>query len=318
MTALGVVSGNTQAYVADRTGNTPSVLDLGSTDQSGTSTTSNGIEFAFNNDNATADTGAEWRIPFSVLGVTSANDIEVFAMLVSNTAYFSAGIIPGDPNQIDGNKTDGGGNPGFSATWDAYSGGPFNTNAVPLPVELADFTAAVDGTTAQLQWETLSETNNAGFEVQHAAGDGNFQAQGFVEGRGTTDTPQQYNFLIDGLEPGTHQFRLKQVDLDGTSQLSEARVVEVGLSEAVVMETVAPNPVHNQGTLRFAMQKAEPVTVSVYNVLGQRVQTLFDGTPSPGQLYEVTIDASTLSSGTYFVRIEGDSIQKTRRVAVVR
>lgn len=317
MTALGAVSGDTEAYVADRTGNTPSVLDLGSTDQNGTSTTSNGIEFAFNNDDATADTGAEWRIPFSVLGVTSDNDIEVFAMLVSNTAYFSAGIIPGDPNQIDGSETDGGGNPGFNATWGTYNGGPFNTSAVPLPVELGSFTAALDGTTAQLEWETLSETNNAGFEVQHADPEGDFEAQGFVEGEGTTDTPQQYTFSVDDLAPGTHRFRLKQTDFDGTSELTEAQTIEVSLNQVAMLET-APNPVRGSGTIQFAVQEAEPVTVSVYNVLGQRVETLYDGTPTPDQVHTVSLDTSTLSSGTYFVRIEGATMQKTRRVAVVR
>lgn len=188
----------------------------------------------------------------------------------------------------------------------------------PLPVELASFSAALDGTTAYLQWETLSETDNAGFEVQHAAGGSNFEARGFVEGNGTTDAPQQYSFRVDGLEPGTHQFRLKQTDFDGTSELSEARVVEVGLTEAVVLNAVAPNPVRGQSTIRFALEEAQPVTVSVYNVLGQRVKTLFDGTPSAGQLNELTIDAQSFSSGTYFVRVEGASIQKTQRVTVVR
>jgi len=321
MTALGAVDDGgtdaTAAYIADRTGGGATVLNLGLTDQNGTSTTSNGIEFAFLNDNSTANTGAEWRIPFSTLGVTADNDIEVFAMLVGSTGYFSAGIIPGDPNQIDGSETDGGGNPGFDATWHTYNGGPFNTSAVPLPVELASFTATLDGTTAQLQWETLSETNNAGFEVQHAAPEGDFEALGFVEGHGTTDTPQQYAFDTDELAPGTHQFRLKQTDFDGTSELTEARTVEVALEESVVLNT-APNPVRDNGTVQFAVQQAEPVTVSVYNMLGQRVETLYEGTPTPDQVQTVSLDTSTLSSGTYFVRIEGASLQKTRRIAVIR
>lgn len=187
----------------------------------------------------------------------------------------------------------------------------------PLPVELASFTAALDGTTAQLQWETLSETNNAGFEVQHAAPEGDFEAQGFVEGQGTTDTPQQYSFRVDDLPPGTHQFRLKQTDFDGTSTLTEVQTVEVALDQTVVLNT-APNPVRGNGTVQFAVQQTEPVTVSVYNMLGQRVETLYEGTPTPDQVHTVSLDTSTLSSGTYFVRIEGATMQKTRRVAVVR
>jgi len=191
-----------------------------------------------------------------------------------------------------------------------------NTGA--LPVELAGFDAQRSGDYAiTVQWETLSETNNAGFEVQHAAPEGDFEAQGFVEGQGTTDTPQQYAFDTDELAPGTHQFRLKQTDFDGTSELTEARTVEVALEESVVLNT-APNPVRDNGTVQFAVQQAEPVTVSVYNMLGQRVETLYEGTPTPDQVQTVSLDTSTLSSGTYFVRIEGASLQKTRRIAVIR
>ena len=188
----------------------------------------------------------------------------------------------------------------------------------PLPVELTSFTAALDGTTAQLRWETASETDNAGFEVQHAAGNNGFEALDFVEGYGTTDAPRHYSFTVDNLEPGTHQFRLKQIDFDGTSELTEIRTVEVGLTDPVVLDPVAPNPVRTQSTIRFAVQDAEPVTVSVYNVLGQRVKTLYDGTPSPGQIHELTLDGQSMASGTYFVRIEGASVQETQRMTVVR
>ena len=188
----------------------------------------------------------------------------------------------------------------------------------PLPVELTSFTAALDGTTAQLRWKTASETDNAGFEVQHAAGNSDFQALDFVEGYGTTDAPRHYSFTVDNLEPGTHQFRLKQIDFDGTSELTEIRTVEVGLTDPVVLDPVAPNPVRTQSTIRFAVQDTEPVTVSVYNVLGQRVKTLYDGTPSPGQIHELTLDGQSMASGTYFVRIEGASIQETQRMTVVR
>ena len=188
----------------------------------------------------------------------------------------------------------------------------------PLPVELTSFTAALDGTTAQLRWETASETDNAGFEVQHSAGNSDFEALDFVEGYGTTDAPRHYSFTVDNLEPGTHQFRLKQIDFDGTSELKEAQTVEVSAEAPIVLHSVAPNPVRSQGTLEFAVQEARPVTISLYNTLGQRIQTLYDGTPSAHQTQTVDIDVGNLPSGTYFIRTEGIGSPQTRSMTVVR
>jgi hypothetical protein len=60
------------------------------------------------------------------------------------------------------------------------------------------------------------------------------------------------------------------------------------------------------------------VTVSLYNVLGQRVRTLYQGTPQAGQLQDVTLDASSLSSGVYIVRMKAGGQTKTQRLTVVR
>ncbi|WP_176521580.1 T9SS type A sorting domain-containing protein [Longimonas halophila] len=252
--------------------------------------------------------GWELSIPLSAIGASPGDEFQFLAMYGADS-FISANTLPEISGQSGTNLGD---NPDFTGIT-----GDQHTTPDPLPVELASFTAALDGTTAQLQWETLSETNNAGFEVQHAAPEGDFEAHGFVEGYGTTDTPQQYTFRVDDLAPGTHRFRLKQTDFDGTSTLTEAQTIEVALSQLAMLETT-PNPMRGAGTIQFAVQEAEPVTVSVYNVLGQRVETLYDGTPTPDQVHTVSLDTSTLSSGTYFVRIEGATMQKTRRVAVVR
>lgn len=252
--------------------------------------------------------GWELSIPLSAIGASPGDEFQFLAMY-GDGSFISANTLPEIAGQSGTNLEN---NPDFTGIT-----GDQHTAPNPLPVELASFTAALDGTTAQLQWETLSETNNAGFEVQHATPEQEFEALGFVEGHGTTDTPQQYTFETDNLAPGTHRFRLKQTDFDGTSELTDVQTVEVALDQTVVLNT-APNPVRGNGTVQFAVQQAEPVTVSVYNMLGQRVETLYNGTPTPDQMQTVSLNTSTLSSGTYFVRIEGASFQKTRRIAVIR
>ena len=189
--------------------------------------------------------------------------------------------------------------------------------AAPLPVELTRFDATTSGTSAVLEWSTASETNNSGFYVQQKQ-DGVFVDLGFVEGAGTTNQPQSYRFRVDDLEEATeHTFRLKQVDLDGSENLTEARSVRIGLSDAYRLTTY-PNPFQDRATVEFAVREAQPVTIELYNTLGQRVKTLYDGTARANETLRETINAGDLSSGLYIVRMKGERITATRKITVVR
>ena len=100
----------------------------------------------------------------------------------------------------------------------------FNNGAYcELPVELVSFNAQADGTTINVSWTTASETNNAGFEVEHRRGDGfGFQKVAFVDGLGTTNVANSYSLRLSSLGYGNHTFRLKQMDLDGTFSYSSS------------------------------------------------------------------------------------------------
>jgi hypothetical protein len=186
-----------------------------------------------------------------------------------------------------------------------------------IPVELADFRAQLDGSDAVLTWRTLSETNNDRFEVQHSAAGAPFRTVGSVEGMGTTTQATSYSFRLDDLGPGAHSFRLRQVDVDGTPSLSGIERVEVGTSGLIVRST-GENPVRAATSFKVGVEQAGPVRVELYNVLGQRVQTLFDDTITPGPMQQVTVNASTLPSGAYFVRTTSAFGQDVQRITVVR
>lgn len=94
----------------------------------------------------------------------------------------------------------------------------------PLPVELTSFSASVDGSLILLEWETATEINNYGFEIQKLDIenlDSTWSPIGFVQGNGTTNCPKQYSFTdeIDfSIEKVT--YRLKQIDNDGKTAFS--------------------------------------------------------------------------------------------------
>lgn len=188
-----------------------------------------------------------------------------------------------------------------------------------IPVELAFFDAQLSGAQAQLQWETKSETNNAGFDVQHKAPTAStFRSLGFVEGTGTTDTPQSYRFETAALDAGVHTFRLRQVDLDGTDAIHEAVTVEVRQNN--LLRLSGPNPVRAGLATELTVQptQSEDLTVTLYNVLGQRVETLHEGPVAANEVLRLTLNTNGFSSGMYLVRVSGATARATQRIAIVR
>ena len=175
-----------------------------------------------------------------------------------------------------------------------------------------------DGQAALLSWTTASETNNAGFNVQQQTDAGSYETVQFVEGAGTTDAPQSYQLRLEDLSYGTHTFRLEQVDTDGAATASEPVEVQVQLQEAMAVTPVAPNPVRGQGTARVTVRETQPVQAVLYDALGRRVRTIYDGELQAQQPQALQVEASTLASGTYFLRVQGETAQQTTRFVVVR
>lgn len=82
--------------------------------------------------------------------------------------------------------------------------------AAPLPVTLTSFTGRSPGDgQVQLQWTTASEVNNAYFSVEHSGNGQVFLPIGQVDGNGTTNQPQNYSFLHEGVGAGIQYYRLR-------------------------------------------------------------------------------------------------------------
>jgi len=223
------------------------------------------------------------------------------------TVTFTPGIAVSDQDFVVGVAVDDAGNTSeFSAPPDQ------------LPVELASFVVMSTGERGvQLTWRTVSEKNNDRFEVEHQTPEATRFAQaGTVEGAGTTTRPETYSMTLDDLDIGTHTFRLRQVDVDGTDTVLEERQVQVRLSTDFDL-TIGPNPVRTSARGTLVLREAQTVQAVVYDVLGRAVQTVHDGPMTPGK-NDLMLDASALGSGRYFLRIEGESFSTTESITVVR
>jgi len=210
-----------------------------------------------------------------------------------------------------------------TATDDNGNTSEFSAQPQQLPVELASFEAAQTGNEAvELTWTTASETNNTGFRVQHRVSKNEgWTKVGSVESKasgGTTTEAQTYRFSAEDLSVGTHQFRLEQVDLDGTATVHDPVTVELQMREALRLRAPAPNPVAGQATLSFAVKKEQKTVLRLYNALGQEVATVYEGTPTAGESQTVQFETTDLASGTYFLRLRANGRSQTERLTVVR
>ena len=166
-------------------------------------------------------------------------------------------------------------------------------------MELVSFSADIVGNDVQLKWETATETNNRGFEIERSSDNKSFSTVGFVSGKGTATEKSSYVYIDKNISEGKTLYRLKQVDFDGTYAYSGIVEVNYSLPVEFSISQNYPNPFNPSTTIKFSLAADAKVTVDIFNLLGEKVVSLIDGEYSAGK-HVVNFDASMLSSGTYF------------------
>jgi hypothetical protein len=192
----------------------------------------------------------------------------------------------------------------------------------PNPVELVDFTAASRGRSVDVSWTTASEQQSGWFEVERSqvsmTGRNSFETLGQVSAAGTSTERRDYNFRDLNVDNGgRYVYRLRMVDLDGTSSMSDEVEVLIGNSTATVGE-VSPNPVVDQSTTTVSVElsTAGTVEVRVYDMSGTEVSVINEYR-SAGT-HTLSIPTIGLTSGVYRVVVSADGVNQTRTMSVVQ
>jgi photosystem II stability/assembly factor-like uncharacterized protein len=188
-----------------------------------------------------------------------------------------------------------------------------------VPVELTSFKATVENSNSvALSWQTATETNNSGFEIQRKDMKEGWEKIGFVKGHGTTTNENDYSYVDKNLESGNYSYKLVQVDFDGTR--TESQVVSIDISskptEYALMQNY-PNPFNPSTTIEYSIPSDGNVKITVFNSLGEAVKTLVNGYKQAGS-YKINFNASTLSSGVYYYRMEAGSVIKVHKMILLR
>ena len=157
-----------------------------------------------------------------------------------------------------------------------------------VPVELTSFTADVSGYSVNLNWNTATELNNNGFEVQRKTTAGQFEKIGYIEGSGTTTEPKTYTYTDKNVTIGSYSYRLNQIDFNGLYEYSDEINVEVDVPLTYNLEQNYPNPFNPSTLIKYSVANDEFVNVSVFNLLGQKVATLVNGNVK-GEVMKLTL-----------------------------
>jgi len=198
----------------------------------------------------------------------------------------------------------------------------YSTDFLPegtLPVELSSFTVKIMQRAVVLNWETATEINNSGFNVDRSTDGKTFQKVAFIRGKGTSTEKSTYSFTDNNLLAGNYYYRLGQVDYDGTTKYS--KVIEVTVNAAPAEFSLYqnyPNPFNPSTTIKFTVAKSGITTLKIYNALGQEVKTLFNTQTEAGQVYSINFNASNLASGIYFYQLKQGSQVQTEKMLLMK
>jgi hypothetical protein len=188
----------------------------------------------------------------------------------------------------------------------------------PLPIEMISQAAnIIRNNDVELTWKTASETNNYGFAIERKRGNGTWNQIAFVSGNGTTVSEHTYNYLDAGLSFGLYSYRITQADLDGSKKTFAEMAVTVG-AEVFTLTQNYPNPANPSTIIEFAVPQSGFATIEVYNTLGQKVATLFNGNVEAKNITSVRFDATNLPSGTYFYTLRSGNYIQTKRMQLVK
>jgi hypothetical protein len=205
----------------------------------------------------------------------------------------------------------------------------------PLPVELISFTAANTDGEVLLNWQTATEVNNYGFEVERAsitlsptdsrAESREWESIGFVQGHGNSNSPKSYEYIDETPPAGNLEYRLKQIDTDGSfnyynttvSVNAITSVEEFGLPDEYFLNQNYPNPFNPSSVISYQLPEVSTVQLKVYDMLGKEVAELVNKQQQPGY-YQVTFNADKSATGLYIYKLIANDFVATKKMMLIK
>lgn len=188
------------------------------------------------------------------------------------------------------------------------------TTAAPLPVVLTAFTGQNSAAGNVLRWATASEANSDRFEVERAADGQSFTKIGQLAAAGTTAATHSYQFADAATPAGTSYYRLRQVDLDGTSTYSPVVTLAASLSSLSTPKPVA-YPTIFTDELNVTLPGTAATQAATATLLAADGRLVYTSALQLGAAPQALAALPALATGTYFLRIATATGATTQRVS---
>ena len=193
----------------------------------------------------------------------------------------------------------------------------------PLPVVLAEFNAVMVNGVSTLNWFTYSEMNNMGWNIYRAPSKNFAQAvkvnESLIEGAGNTTQETRYIYK-DVFTPQTdiYYYWMENINYSGETALSNPIMLNIENNDepTAPMQLLKyglhqnyPNPFNPQTQISFILKNDENVTLTIYNVKGQKVKTLLYNQPMEKNILQTVLwngtdeKGNTVASGVYLYKL---------------
>ena len=175
-----------------------------------------------------------------------------------------------------------------------------------------------------IQWVADLEISNDRWLISRKTLTTPFAQIGQMDGRefGTSqETYYFYDFDVKGGENFT--YKLSTQFISGLTDIIDTTRIQSNESPAIYLSSNFPNPFNSETTITFGLRESQKVSLKIYNITGQLVKNLIDDKMLEAQYHHVSWDGSndlnhSLSSGTYYLRLTTEGVQKMIKMLLIR
>ena len=138
-----------------------------------------------------------------------------------------------------------------------------------------------------------------------------------MQGHGNSNSPKDYSFSDAPLGGTIFNYRLKQIDIDGTFKYSNEIEVSLNTPSQLTLIQNYPNPFNPSTNIEYSIPNAGMVTLKIYDLLGREISTLVNEEKQPGN-YQVRFDGGKLSSGVYIYKLQFNNSAINKKMLVIK
>lgn len=190
---------------------------------------------------------------------------------------------------------------------------------VPLPVEMKTFAATISGNAVQLNWETTTEVNCFGFDIERSLSTSEqYTKVGFIQGSGNSNSVKKYEFSDVPEQQGLYNYRLKQIDNDGSIAYYGPVLVDFSQTpDNYALYQNFPNPFNPSTLISFDIPCESHVSLEIFNTVGEKVASPVSHYLSSGK-HTVSFSAADLPTGLYFYVLRADEFTSVKKMMILK